>query len=291
MTELDRYIPGVPCWVDTSQPDPDAAAAFYAGLFGWDVENVMAPDGTYLIGRIRGGDVGAVTGLTEGEPPFARWNTYIWVESADETALKAAKAGGTILAEPFDVGPSGRMAVIADAEGAPFCIWEARAHRGSAIVNEHGSVNFNGLNTRDVEGAKRFYGEVFGWETGEFDGFTAWTLPAYGDHLELLNPGNRERMAEAGGPGGFEEVVAAISPIPDDQPDVAAHWSVTFAVHDADAAVAKAVELGGAVLVPVIDAPWVRMAVLKDPQGATFIASQYVPENKDVAAKEAATAA
>ncbi|MEA2348574.1 MAG: uncharacterized protein QOG62_2361 [Thermoleophilaceae bacterium] len=288
---MDRYIAGVPCWADTSQPDPDAAASFYAGLFGWEIENVGAPDTTYLVGRIRGEDVGAVTGIAEGVPSTATWNTYIWVESADETALKAAKAGGTIVTEPFDVGPSGRMAVIADTEGAQFRIWEARAHRGSAIVNEHGSVNFNGLNTRDVEGAKRFYGEVFGWDTGEFDGFTAWTLPAYGDHLELLNPGNRERMAEAGGPQGFEEVVAAITPIPDDQPDIPAHWSITFGVDDADAAVAKALELGAEVLVPVIDAPWVRMAVLKDPQGASFIASQFAPENKDVAAKEAAAAA
>ena len=34
MPERDGYIPGVPCWVDTSQPDPDAALAFYGGLFG-----------------------------------------------------------------------------------------------------------------------------------------------------------------------------------------------------------------------------------------------------------------
>ena len=41
MPERDGYIAGVPCWVDTSQPDPDAAADFYGGLFGWEFEDAM----------------------------------------------------------------------------------------------------------------------------------------------------------------------------------------------------------------------------------------------------------
>jgi predicted enzyme related to lactoylglutathione lyase len=52
-------------------------------------------------------------------------------------------------------------------------------------------------------------------------------------------------------------------------------------VEDANAAAAKATELGGAVLVPPFDAPWVRMTILADPQGATFAASRFTPENKD----------
>ena len=56
------------------------------------------------------------------------------------------------------------MAVFADPEGAVFCVWQANEHKGSQVVNEHGSVNFNGLNTRDLDGAKPFYGAVFGWE-------------------------------------------------------------------------------------------------------------------------------
>ena len=41
MPERDGYIPGVPSWVDTSQPDPDAALPFYGGLFGWEFEDMM----------------------------------------------------------------------------------------------------------------------------------------------------------------------------------------------------------------------------------------------------------
>jgi predicted enzyme related to lactoylglutathione lyase len=292
MPERDGYIPGVPCWIDTSQPDPEAALPFYSGLFGWEFEDVMPADaeGKYFMGRLRGGDVAGVGSLPQGAPPMAMWNTYVWVESADETASKVADAGGTALMEPFDVMDSGRMAVFADPEGAMFCVWEAKGSKGAQIVNEDGSLNFNGLNTRDVDGAKRFYGSVFGWQTLPLDGGAEmWTLPGYGDHLEEGDPDLRKRMAEARAPKGFEDVVASINPIPDDQPDVPAHWSVTFAVDDADATAEKATELGGKVVVPPFDAPWVRMTVITDPQGATFIASKFVPENRDLATQTDAT--
>jgi uncharacterized protein len=284
MPERDGYIPGVPCWVDTSQPDPDAALGFYTGLFGWEFESVLPSDapGSYFVARLRGGDVAAVGSVPEDLPPMAMWNTYVWVASADDTAAKVRDAGGTVVMEPFDVMDSGRMAVFTDPEGAAFCAWQANEHRGARIVNEHGSVNFNGLHTRDVEGAKSFYGSVFGWTTLAIDAGEMWTQPGYGDHLERDNPGLRKQIGEMGGPEGFEDVVASINPIPDDQPDTPPHWSVTFAADDADATAAKASELGGTVIVPPFDAPWSRLTVISDPQGATFIASQFVPENKGI---------
>src|SRR5436190_10888460 len=105
LPERDGYIPGVPCWVDTSHPDPEAAVAFYNGLFGWDFEDVMPPgaEGKYLVARIRGGDVAAIGSTPAGAPPAATWNTYVWVASADPTASKVLDAGGTVLREPFDV--------------------------------------------------------------------------------------------------------------------------------------------------------------------------------------------
>ena len=285
MPELDRYIPGVPCWIDASEPDPEAAADFYRDLFGWDIENVMPPEagGKYFVARIRGGDVAAIAGIAEGAPPMATWNTYIWVQSADETAAKVKDAGGKVLTEPFDVMEAGRMAVLSDPEGAVFCVWEPNQHRGAQIVNEAGSLNFNNLNTRDAEGAKAFYGAVFGWRTMPMGGDAeAWTLAGYGDHLERLNPGTLERMADAGAPADFANVVATLTPLPDDHGDVPAHWGVTFATDDADATARKAKELGANILAPPFDAPWVRMTIIADPQGASFIASQFVPENRDV---------
>ena len=283
MPERDGYPAGVPCWVDTSQPDPDAAAAFYRGLFGWELQDAMPPGAgaRYFMARLRGGDVAAVSSQPEGSGPQATWNTYIWVDSADEAAAKARAAGGSVLGEPFDVMDSGRMAVLADPEGAVFMVWEARNHRGARIVNEHGALNFNNLNTRDVEAARGFYGAVFGWDTFSLPGGQAWALPGYGDYLEQLTPGIRKMSADFGVPG-FENVVAAINPIAGSDSSTPAHWGVTFGVDDADTAARKATELGGQVVVAPMDAPYSRLTVLRDPQGATFTASQFVPENKDV---------
>jgi predicted enzyme related to lactoylglutathione lyase len=303
MPERDGYIPGVPCWVDASEPDPEAAADFYGGLFGWEFEDVMpaSSEGRYFIARheapsssifdasrnVRGGDVAAIGSIPEVAPPRATWNTYFWVDSADEAAAKVHDAGGRVVSEPVDLMDACRMAVFTDPEGAAFCVWEAKEHKGAQLVDDPGSLVLNGLHTRDVVGAKSFYGAVFGWQTLAIGGGAEmWALPGYGDHLELYHPKLRKRMADAGAPAGFEDVVASINPITDDQPETPAHWSVTFAVDDADATAAKATELGGQVIVPPFDAPWstatytIRITVISDPQGATFTASKFVPGNR-----------
>ena len=202
MPERDGYIPGVPCWIDTSQPDPEAAVDFYSGLFGWEFEDVMPPESPakYFIGRIRGGDVAAVGSIPEGAPPMAMWNTYVWVESADETAAKVARRrrqGADGAVRRHGRGPDGgvrgsrgRRVLRLAGEAS------TRARRSSTST---GSLNFNDLNTRDLEGAKSFYGSVFGWQTLALGGgFEMWTLPGYGDHLEESNPG----AARADGRGG-----------------------------------------------------------------------------------------
>jgi uncharacterized protein len=283
MAERDGYIPGVPCWVDTSQPDPEAAVAFYRGLFGWESEDAMPPGspGRYFMARLRGRDVAAVGSQPQEAPAPAVWNTFIAVLSADEAASRVLQAGGRVLAEPFDVMDAGRMAVFADTEGAVFSVWQAGSHKGAGIVNEPGALNFNGLHARDVQAAKTFYGAVFGWRTMTVGGAEMWTLPGYGDHLEERDPGLRARAAEFGAPG-FEDVVASLEPIGDDQVDARPYWSVTFGTDDADAIAARAAALGGRVLTPPIDVPYARLTVIADPQGATFSASQFVPENAGV---------
>ena len=71
MLERDGYPPGVPCWVDTAQPDPQAAVRFYTGLFGWDFEErtPAGSTGQYLVGELRGRDVAGVGSQPEGAPP------------------------------------------------------------------------------------------------------------------------------------------------------------------------------------------------------------------------------
>ena len=109
-----------------------------------------------------------------------------------------------------------------------------------------------------------------------------WALPAYGDHLEALNPGTRARTARDGRARRASRRWSRPSPRSTD--DTPPHWDVTFGIADADAIAARAAELGGTVLVPPFDAPWIRGTVIRDPQGATFNANQFVPENKDLGA-------
>jgi uncharacterized protein len=306
MPERDGFMPGVPCWVDVGEPDPEAAVDFYGALFGWEFDDVMPPSsqGKYFIAKHeatsssifdvsavrRRGDVAAVRSIPKAAPTTAMWNTYFWVDSAEEAASKVQGAGGGVVVEPFDFMDACRMAVFTDPEGAAFCVWEAKEHKGARLVNDPGSLVFNGLNTRDLERAKSFYGSVFKWQTGAIGGGAeGWTLPGYGDWLEREHhPNLRKQMAKAGAPEGFEDVIASIIPIADDQPRTPAHWSVTFAVDDADATAAKAIEFGGKVIVPPFDAPWststytIRITVISDPQGATFSASKFMPKIKDL---------
>jgi predicted enzyme related to lactoylglutathione lyase len=282
----DRYIPGVPCWVDAGYADPAAAAEFYSGLFGWECEDTMpagAP-GHYFMGRIGGRDAAALGSLPDGAPSEPTWNTYVWVDDADAATAAARAAGATVVAEPFDVFDAGRTATFVDPEGAQISVWQPKLHRGALAVNEHGGVNFNDLYTRDVDRAASFYGAVFGWQLLELGpGMYMWSLPAYGDFLEELNPGMRANMAEMGAPAGFETVVASVVPIDQGDTEVAPHWGVTFAVDDADAAATTAAALGGKVVTDPTDLPWVRTTTIADPQGAVFVASQFKPENKDLA--------
>ncbi len=280
MLERVAYPPGVPCWVDTGQPDPDAAAAFYGGLFGWEFQDRMPPGapGRYLVATLRGKDVAAVGSPTPGMPAEPSWITYVAVDDAAAAAARARQAGGTLLVEPMEIPGAGRMAGIADPEGAALCVWESQGTIGAELVNEPGTWNFSDLNVRDTDRARAFYGALFGWEANPMEGGGGmmWLRPGYGDHLEERDPGLRARMGEMGAPERFEDVVAWLMPIAGDG-DGAARWGVTFAVDDADATAARAAELGGTVLMPPTDAPWVRMTVIRDPQGAVLTASKFVP--------------
>jgi uncharacterized protein len=258
MSERDGYESGVPCWVDTMQPDPEAATAFYGGVFGWDFEGPadMPGGGSYYVARLRGRDVAGIGSQPPGAP--TGWNPYMWVESADEAAGKARAAGGAVVAEPFDAPPAGRMAVLADPAGAAFCVWEPGARRGAQVVNEPGAWSMSVLHARDPGTSARFYGDVFGWTTEAFGPFTMFRQPGYvGGEPE--QPVSRE-------------VIATMAPS-----EETTAWGADFWVHDVDAAAAKATELGGAVVSPPAANPVGRSAVLADPSGTTFSVSRVVP--------------
>ena len=142
MLERTEYPPGVPCWIDTAQPDPEAATRFYGGLFGWEFEDQMPSDapGNYFMARLHGRDVAAIGSQPDQAPPTPVWSTYIAVDNADEAAAQVTTAGGSTLAEPFDIFDAGRMGIFSDPVGRGLLRLAGEAARRRAAGQRPGHV-------------------------------------------------------------------------------------------------------------------------------------------------------
>jgi predicted enzyme related to lactoylglutathione lyase len=243
MGERTSHAPGTFSWADLSTTDTDGAKAFYTGLFGWDAQDNPIPEGGVYTMLSKGGKaVAALSAVQqEGQPPA--WNSYVTVESADDSAAAADEHGGTVVMGAFDVMDVGRMAVIQDPMGAFFSVWEPGTSIGAERVNEPGALTINQLNTSDSKRAQEFYAGVFGWR---FERVGEGDLPPYwgiynGDSLN----------------GGMME----------EQPPA---WLVYFGSNSVDDDAGRIGELGGQVIVPPMSVPGGRILVAQDPQGAVF---------------------
>lgn len=246
----EAWPPGTPCWVDCQVDDPVKAGEFYAELFGWDIQGGDAESGGYLMALRDGQAIAGIGPKPEGGMPSA-WTTYFAVADADAAADAVRAAGGTLLVPPFDVMESGRMFVAADATGAPFAVWEARAHNGAAVHNEHGAYLWNDLHTGDYDAAKTFYAVVFGFGYTEYDNeamrYAAFTPPGADRSAGGINDDERNGSAPA-------------------RP----YWLTWFQYDGLDDGMTRAADLGATVLLPPEDGPFGRMAILAAPQGELF---------------------
>lgn len=251
MAERTSYAPGTPSWVDIGVPDRDAAAAFYGGLFGWELQDLGPDAGGYGMFQLRGLDVAGVGPQQMADaPPF--WTVYVSVADADATTETVTANGGTVVVPPMDVFESGRMAVFQDPAGTFFSIWQPKEHIGCSLVNEPGAFCWNELSAADVGAAREFYTAVFGWGCLEPAGSPAATYTV-GDQVVC--------GSHTAGDGEFPA------------------WSIWFAVADCDASTAQAVELGGTVLMPPNDMDFGRGSMVADPAGAVFGIAAVNPES------------
>jgi predicted enzyme related to lactoylglutathione lyase len=273
MADERSYPAGVTCWIDTEQPDVDAARHFYANLFGWTFSDAVPADspGTYLIASLDGADVAAI-GPAQGDAPV-EWNTYIAVDDTDAAAATVRAAGGSITLGPVDAGPGGRLAGCVDPRGARFRLWQPRRRLGAQLTNAPGSWNFSDLHTTDAPDAAGFYAPLFGWEFDDIDFATMIRRPGYGDHLAAtVDPGIFERQDGIFAPPGFADAIGWLVPLASGRD----HWHVTFTVESRDDA-AVAAETLGAVVISSDDTEWTRTALIRDPQGAQLTLSQFTP--------------
>jgi predicted enzyme related to lactoylglutathione lyase len=248
--ERTEYAPGTFSWADLSTTDQEGAKRFYQGLFGWEVDDQPVGEGVvYSLMRKGGKRAAAISPQPEqqreaGVPPL--WNSYVTVEDADASAERAGGLGATLHSPPFDVMDVGRMAVIQDPQGAFFMIWQPRASFGAEVVNEPGALTWNELSTSDMDAAASFYGDLFGWKLDPFEGSS--------DPYLVIK--NQDR-----GNGGIR---------PLDPPGMPPNWLVYFATEEIESGMAKAAELGGTIVAGPVDIGIAKVAVVQDPQGATF---------------------
>jgi uncharacterized protein len=245
MGERSSYEPGTFSWTDLATPDAQASKDFYGGLFGWEFEdNPIPDDGVYVMARIGGRAAAAMFETTERHPA---WASYVTDEDVDAITERARELGANVLADPFDVMEAGRMSTIQDSTGAVLCVWQPRDSIGAEVVNGHGALSLNQLNTSDPEAAERFYGELFGWR---FDSVPETETPYWG-----IFRGDR--------------VNGGMMPLPPGAP-MPSHWLVYFGIDDLDAAAGQTGSSGGTLMVEPRDVPGGRILVAQDPQGAFF---------------------
>lgn len=253
MGERKSYEPGTFCWVDLATTDPEGAKAFYGELFGWDAEDMPVDETmTYTMVSLDGDYVCGIYAMPpdqRGQGTAPNWLSHVSVESADDTAETASELGGEIMAEPFDVFDSGRMALIMDPLGAVLSIWQPQEHIGAGRVNDVGCLGWNELNTREPEKASGFYSGLFGWRMEE--------MKESGELVyAVIKNGERSN-------GG-------IMPVADQRGDSPSYWLPYFIVRSCDVSAARVRELGGTVLVEPFEPGEGRISILGDPQGAVF---------------------
>lgn len=271
---LPLHAHGVPNWIDLHTAQIDEARVFYEALLGWTFRNrftlAAVPDrperDDVVVSNHPGSSTATVMALSQNQPvaelversePFdemallSSWFPYVYVDDLRATLALVEPAGGLVLSPPAKRGNMAMVATILDPSDAMLCLWEPIEETGTAAMHRPGSLTWLELETSDIDGAKKFYGELFGWDAGEV---------LLGDGGSMTDPytvftKGGERVA-----GAIETAMSGIH----------ASWCPSFAVTDVDAAAAISTRNGGVLMAEPMDIPVGRQAVIVDPTGAPF---------------------
>jgi predicted enzyme related to lactoylglutathione lyase len=239
-------------WLDLSTQDVHASLAFYREVFGWEFDRSEAQLGVYYTGRLGGQDAVGLMQRGAEVPSFvpATWSIYIRVEQADAAAARATLVGGTVVHDAFDLPGGARMAIVSDPTGAQFVI--VSGPEGLGMVRDApGAFVGCEILTRDVDRAKHFYHDMFGWDC---------TVDLESGYITMHLEGRE---------------VAGLMAMPPEVPaDAPAHWLPYFAVTDCQESCDTIQRFGGSLAMPIramgVEDVSIKMAVAQDPQGAMF---------------------
>jgi predicted enzyme related to lactoylglutathione lyase len=243
------YLPGKFVWFEHVSCEVAKAKTFYTAWCGWTVQPMPAGEqaydlilnGAYSIGGFRAAQT----------RQNSHWIAYLSVPDVDQAFAAANAAGGKGLMPPTAFGEIGRGAAVADPTGVALFLWRgADGDPPDLEKTPVGSWFWNELASSDVNMALAFYQEVFGFDHDAMD------MGPMGTYYVLKDPTGKARAGLMQQPAGMS---------------AASSWLPYLHVADCDAAVAKATQLGAALLRPPTDIPDVgRFAVMQDPVGAVI---------------------
>ncbi|ESQ87022.1 VOC family protein [Asticcacaulis benevestitus] len=235
-------------WYELITSDIDVARAFYSEVIGWTVASSQTPGMDYRRIMAAGEGIGGMMTLPDPSMTPA-WFGYVNVADVDAEVTAFETAGGRVLWPANDDAGVGRMAMVADPQGAALYVMspngegESPAFKSGAL----GHCGWNEYHATDWEKAFDFYAGRFGWVKNE-----AIDMGLAGTYQTFTVDGIQT--------GGMMN-----NPIP--QPV----WLFYFNVPDIDVAMEALTQKGGAVQMPPMQVPGGQWAlVARDPQGAMF---------------------
>ena len=247
-------------WYELMTPDPDAAKAFYDAVVGWDIGPRVEGDMDYRMIAIPGG--GHACGVFRLSPEMQEhgarpaWLGYLGVNDVDAMVAAVEQHGGKTRMPANNIAGVGRIAMIADPQGAPIYVMKPtpKPDQDAATstvfsIDQPRHVRWNELATTDPDGAIHFYKQHFGWhQQGEMD----------------MGEMGKYRFLQHGGIG-----IGAVMQKPPQLP--VSLWSYYIGVDDIDRAAAAITEGGGTILMGPMEIPGGEFSLnALDPQQASF---------------------
>lgn len=252
---------GRPIWYELMTPDPAAVAPFYRATLGWEIppEGHPMPNGSAYgeIRRADGGNAGGVLTLTAGMASGGAkpaWFPYFHVEDVDSSVEAATAMGAQVCMAPMTMEGVGRMAMLADPQGATFYVMDPVPPPDNPDAKSDvfepmtpGHCWWNELETADEPAATAFYKDLFGWSMEN-------TMP-------MGDKGDYRFIDQGGGQMG------AINPWLADYMTIG--WLPYFGVADIEAAKAAAQQSGATITHDIDEVPGGSFVfTATDPAGA-----------------------
>jgi predicted enzyme related to lactoylglutathione lyase len=254
--EWEQAMPKDPSnfiWYELMTTDLDAAARFYGAVVGWSVQASNQPGIDYRQWSIDGEPIGGLLAISanaaaNGMRPL--WLGYVNVANIDSSIDNINQAGGAVLMPTTEIAGVGRIAMVADPQGAAIYLMTPAGigPSHSFAPGRHGHGGWHELHTSDWRAALSFYSTHLGWGQSE-----AMDMGPMGTYL-LFNAGG--------------EAIGGIMNSPNFPRPM---WLYYFCVDNIDATRTRLESAGGTVLNGPMEVPggsWIIQA--KDPQGAMF---------------------